>query len=128
MNIGGWAVTALLIAAGLLRALTVWLDTVTFSSAWGFRNLGHRSRYVLDAVALLAAGLAVVGSLWLPYPGLWGPLVLVFAVIWDVNMNWKIRYQPWVAPVELGLHDGARITLLGGSLGTLIAYVLSITH
>lgn len=121
-NVIGWSVTALLIAGGLLRALTVWLH----ENAFGGLQLRLASRWILVTVATVAAALAVLGSIFLPLPGLWGPAVLVFAVIWAVNDGWKLGggHHRWVAPVETGLRYGERIVLLGGSLGTLIGYLL----
>lgn len=120
VNVIGWTMTALLIGGGVLRALTVWLD----DQAFGPRKLHERVRYILVAVAGAAAALGVLGSIFLPLPGLWGPAVLVFAVIWAVNAGWKVRQLPWVAYVQYGLRDGERIVLLGGSLGTLIGYLI----
>lgn len=128
INVAGWSITGLLAAGGLLRAMTVWLNDRTRSGRLPKRRttfVPQLGRHLLVSMAVAAALLSVLGSSLLPFKGLWGPLVLVFSVIWDINAGWKVHYLPWYAPIELGLRDGSRIVLLGGALGTLIAYVLT---
>ncbi|GAB2567391.1 hypothetical protein GCM10027033_24720 [Leucobacter ruminantium] len=74
----------------------------------------------------MVAAVSIIGSIAFPFPGLWGPTVLVFSVIWTINRRALIRYLPWFAPVEIALERGDRIVLLGGAAGTLIAYVLTL--
>lgn len=128
-NLVGWTVTVLLIAGGVLRWLTVWVNDATFRLKLPRASpttVPQLARRLFPAIAFAAAVVSVGGALFLPYPGLWGPAVLVFSVIWDINAGWKVRHLPWVAPVEYGLRDGSRIVLLGGALGTLIAYVVTL--
>ena len=70
--------------------------------------------------------MSIVGSMSETYPGLWGPLVLVFAVVWQVIKEARPAKLTWFAPIQYGLEEGERIVLLGGAAGTLIAYVVSL--
>lgn len=125
-----WLTIAVLLLAGyLLRVATLWLNARTRSGKLPKRDstsVPQLGKHALTISGALIGALGVAGALWLPLPGLWGPAVLVFSVIWDVNADWKVRYAPWYAPVEAGLETGSRFVLLGGALGTLIAYVISI--
>lgn len=125
VNVIGWTITTLLILGALLRHLTVYLNSVCFIPIAHFpTGLRWHCRDLLVGLATVIAGIGVGGSIWFPLPGLWGPAVLVFAVLWSVNARWLVRHMTWNAPVSYGLEYGEFIVLLGGSMGTLIAYLL----
>lgn len=128
VDIVGNAVTGIAILFGILRHLTVWLNSATAAHKLPPRGeFSQAGRVILTTIAAIIAAVAIIGSIAFPYPGLWGPGALVFAVLWGINAGWKVRYLPWLAPIDYGLRDGERIVLLGGSLGTLIAYLVTVT-
>jgi len=86
-------------------------------------SVSQGGKYILTGVASGIASFALVGSLALPIPGIYGPATLVLSVFWQINKAWKVRYLPWLAPIEYGLDYGERILLAGGSIATLIAYL-----
>lgn len=128
-NLAGWTVTVLLIAGGLLRWITLWLDDASFGLRFpraSVTAMPQLAKHILTSAGALIGMLGIAGAIWFPHSGLWGPAVLVFSVIWDFNLAWKHRHVQWTAPVEVGLERGSKLVLLGGALGTLIAYVFSI--
>ncbi|QYM76915.1 hypothetical protein [Leucobacter luti] len=130
MNGGELAVTTVLVivvASWLLRRMTLWLNKAAFAVVPPLKEpLLYRAGRPLIVFAWTVSVIAVGGALVLPYPGLWGPAVLVFSVVWTINRKTLVAYISWLAPVDIALEKGDRIVLLGGAAGTLVAYVATI--
>lgn len=125
----GWTLGIILIAAVLVRYLTVSLSRMfTVSIPTASMRWRQPGIWVLTCLAGGIAVFAIVGSIWLPLSGVYGPSTLVLAVLWQINAGWKIRYSPWIASVDYGLEYGERFLLAGGSLATLIAYLWTIPY
>ena len=126
-------------SALLLIVICVALLAVLTTALWLYASIVYRKLHrnpatrtlawpVLTGVGALVGSAGVIGSLFGPYPGLWGPASLVFGVCWGVIRDTGAGARGgWYPRLDRGLRSGELLVTLGGALGTLLAYLITLT-